>query len=544
MSDTPVRSRRLFLKHVAVAGGAAFTGLPGILRAQQAPAIIAADSTRPLALHGMQLGDVLADSAIVWSRADREARMFVEWSLHENFAKAVTLRGPHAIGASDFSARIDLTGLPSDADIFVRVLFEALDAGKARSEPVVGRFRTAPRKRRDIRFLWAGDTAGQGWGINPDFGGMRTYETMRRMEPDFFIHNGDTIYADGPMLDEVKLADGTIWRNAFLDDVPAKRKVAETLDEFHSCYRYNLFDENVRRFNAEVPQIWQWDDHEVTNNWSDSKDLTADARYTEKRVQTLVARATRAFLNYAPLRPHAPDESERVYRHLPYGDDLDIFVIDMRSYRGPNSFNRQEMAGPETALLGPAQIEWLKRKLKSSRATWKAIASDMPLGLLVGDGTDAQGRPRFENGANGDGPALGRELELADLLRFIKREDVANVVWFTADVHYCAAHLYHPQKAQFRDFDPFWEFVAGPLNAGTFGPGVLDNTFGPQVVFQQAPPPGQSNLPPTAGLQFFGQADIDHRSKDLVVSLKDLNGATLFTQRLHAARGRGRQHDD
>src|SRR5262245_14929736 len=149
MPDTPVRSRRLFLKHVAVAGGAALTGLPGILRAQQAPAILAADSARPLALHGLQLGDVLADSAIVWSRADREARMFVEWSLHENFAKAVTLRGPHAIGVSDFSAR---------------------------SEPVVGRFRTAPRKHRDIRFLWAGDTAGQGWGINPDFGGMRTYE--------------------------------------------------------------------------------------------------------------------------------------------------------------------------------------------------------------------------------------------------------------------------------------------------------------------------------------------------------------------------------
>jgi alkaline phosphatase D len=27
-----------------------------------------------------------------------------------------------------------------------------------------------------------------------------------------------------------------------------------------------------------VPQIWQWDDHEVANNWSDSKDLSADSR--------------------------------------------------------------------------------------------------------------------------------------------------------------------------------------------------------------------------------------------------------------------------
>ena len=45
-----------------------------------------------------------------------------------------------------------------------------------------------------------------------------------------------------------------------------------------------------------MPQIWQWDDHEVTNNWSDSKDLPADKRYTEKNVALLIARATRAFL--------------------------------------------------------------------------------------------------------------------------------------------------------------------------------------------------------------------------------------------------------
>ena len=63
----------------------------------------------------------------------------------------------------------------------------------------------------------------------------------------------------------------------------------------------------------------------------------------------------------------------------------------------------------------------------------------MPIGLLVGDGLDAQGRPRFEAVANGDGPVLVREFEIADLLRFMKRRDIANVVWITADVHYCAA---------------------------------------------------------------------------------------------------------
>ena len=74
-----------------------------------------------------------------------------------------------------------------------------------------------------------------------------------------------------------------------------------------------------------------------------------------------------------------------------------------------------------------------------------------------------------------------------------------NVVWLTADVHYCAAHYYDPARAVFRDFDGFWEFVAGPLNAGSFGPDTLDGTFGPQVVFSKAPPPDSPTSRRTAG---------------------------------------------
>ena len=75
-----------------------------------------------------------------------------------------------------------------------------------------------------------GDTAGQGWGIDDD--GMRTYATMAQYKPDFFIHSGDTVYADGPMQDEVEKDGKLIWKNTTLID--EKRKVAETLDEFRA----------------------------------------------------------------------------------------------------------------------------------------------------------------------------------------------------------------------------------------------------------------------------------------------------------------------
>jgi alkaline phosphatase D len=285
----------------------------------------------------------------------------------------------------------------------------------------------------------------------------------------------------------------------------------------------------MRRFNAEVPQLVQWDDHETTNNWYPGEMLLSDDRYTVKSASLLAARAKRAFFEYTPIRYDLSDP-ERLYRAFSYGPALDIFMIDKRSYRGPNTANRQPAASDTTAFLGHAQIRWLKQQLLASTATWKVIASDMPIGLIVRDGKEA-----FENVTNGDGPALGRELEIAELLRFIKANGIMNVVWLTADVHYAAAHYYDPSQAQFTDFTPFWEFVSGPLNAGTFGPNELDNTFGPQVKFQSVPKDMKPNRPPSEGLQFFGTVRIDGASDVLTVALYHLAGDKIYAIDLEPA---------
>ena len=479
--------------------------------------MIARAQDRPRVTHGIQIGDVTGGRATVWARADRAAEMTVT-------VGSRTYRGTAtATAATGFTARAELSGLTADSGIEVAVRF-------GDGDPVTGRFRT-PGANRDVRFLWSGDTCGQGYGINPDLGGMKIYETMRVLAPDFFIHSGDTIYADNPIPAEMKLRDGTIWRNLTTE---AKSKVAETLEEFRGNHLYNLTDENVRRFNAEIPQVWQWDDHEVMNNWSPGRDLTADARYREKSIATLAARARQAFLEHSPMRIGAT-----IFRRIGYGPLLDVFVIDMRTYRAANSVNRQERQSGETAFLGPAQMKWLAAELARSKAAWKVIASDMPIGLHVPDGTNTKGEALWEAVANGDnGAALGRELEMAELLRSIKRRRVTGVVWLTADVHYTAAHYYDPAKARFNDFDPFWEFVSGPLNSGTFGPAKLDATFGPQVVFSKAPPPGQANLPPSAGLQFFGDVQISAKTRELTVTLRDMAGAALFVKTLPPAPGR------
>lgn len=514
-------TRRRFIQQLSVAAAAA--SVPSWFYIQRSPEL------RPLVPGGVSAGDVVQDRALIWSKADRPARMWMDWSTTESFKKFQTIQGPAALPESDFTTKIDLSGLPSGQEIFYRVRYQSLEDLKLWSEPNIGRFRTAPGNLRNIRFQWGGDTCGQGWGINPDLGGMKIYRQMAERKPDFFIHSGDTIYADGPIQAEVKLPDGKIWKNIITEE---KSKVAETIQEFRGNYRYNLLDENLRYFNSQVPILYQWDDHEVLNNWY-PEEIHNDNRYKEKNVALLAARAKHAFLEYNPIRSTGEDP-ERIYRRIPYGPQLDVFMIDMRTYRAANGPNRQTQAGADTEFLGRQQIQWLKEGLLASKATWKVIASDMPLGLIVYD--DYVNKNSFENGANGNGPALGRELETADLLRFMLHNEIKNVVWLTADVHYCAAHYYDPTKAQFKEFRPFYEFVAGPLNAGTFGPGELDNTFGPQVLFQKAPPAGQSNLSPLAGFQFFGEVNIDAETEEMKVALWDNLGKRLYEQKIAAER--------
>ncbi|MEW2085807.1 alkaline phosphatase D family protein [Streptomyces sp. NPDC005283] len=515
----PSPDRRSVLRGTVAASAA--LALPTMTAA---PAL--ALSGRPRAAWGVQTGDVTSSSGLVWVRSDRPARMIVETSATESFRHAHRWHGPLVGADTDFTGRTALRGLPAGEQVHYRVTLADPEDPRRTGEPVCGTFRTAPAKRHDgVRFLWSGDIAGQGWGINPDIGGYRAYDEMRRLDPDFFLCSGDTIYADGVIEPSVTLPDGRIWRNITTEE---KSRVAQTLADFRGNFRYNLLDENVRRFNAQVPTVVQWDDHEVRNNWYPGQILD-DPRYTEKNVNVLAERSSRAFGEYFPISTLAAAGREgRVHRVVRHGPLLDVFVLDMRSYRNANSPGRQ----PDDAqgILGAEQLAWLKRELSRSRAVWKVIASDMPLGLVVADGT-----ANFEAVAQGDpGAPLGRELQIAELLRYIKHRRITGTVWLTADVHHTSAQHYDPSRAAFKDFAPFWEFVSGPLAAGGFPANALDTTFGPERVFVRAPE--RANVSPMESPQYFGEVDIDGGSGELTVRLRAEGGTVLFSKVLQPGR--------
>lgn len=474
------------------------------------PALIRA---RPALTHGVAAGDVRSDGALIWARSDSPATMTVETASSDAFTDATRHGSVFLTPESDGTGRLRLTGLPSGRQVHYRVTLEGDDG--AASEPATGMFRTAPSAPGDIRLQWSGDTAGQGYGINPDIGGMTIFDTMARRDPHLFLHSGDVVYADGPLTETVELPDGRIWRNIVTEP---KSAVAQTLDEYRGQYAYNLMDDNYRRFNASVAQIVQWDDHETVNNWYPGEILDLDA-YTEKNVDVLAARAFQAFHEWLPIDPSEAVDG-RIHRTIHYGPLLDVFVLDMRTYKDANGTN----IGETGQVLGAEQTTWLIDQLSNSTATWKIIAADLPIGLVVPDGdTD------FEGIANDDpGMPSGRESEIARVLSAIKAGGITGTVWLTADVHYTAAHHYSPERATFTDFDEFWEFVSGPLNAGGFGPNDLDGTFGPEAVFVHAPP--EAGISPLDGFQHFGEVFIDGDTKEMRVDLLDATGNVLFTQ--------------
>ena len=310
---------------------------------------------------------------------------------------------------------------------------------------------------------------------------------------------------------------------------PEKCKVAETLDEFRGNHRYNLLDENVRRFNAALSQFVIWDDHEVLNNWYPTEIL--DRRRAASRrssVALLAARAKRAFLEYTPIRPDAVGSRARLPR-VPLrsaGRGLRLRHAHLPRRRTRRTAESPLTDGvrdprPGAGRVAEGAAQGVNRDVEGHRRATCRSAWSSPTA------------PTFEAVANGDaGAPLGRELEIAGLLSFIRDERIRNVVCITGDVHYCAAHHYHPARAAFTDFDPFWEFVAGPAHAGTFGPRELDATFGPEVKFVGIPPGMKPNRPPSEGLQFFGTLTANGRTKALTVKLRNLAGDTLYTQEL------------
>ena len=154
------------------------------------------------------------------------------------------------------------------------------------------------------------------------------------------------------------------------------------------------------------------------------------------------------------------------------------------------------------------------------------LAIDLPLGLVVPDGgprrrASPRATPARRSGASSSSPTCSRSPTGRG-----SRASCCSPPTCTTRRRTTTTR----RARRSNDFDPFWEFVSGPLNAGAFGPNALDGTFGPEAVFVAAPP--RPNVSPLEGFQFFGHVAIDALTRVMTVSLRDLDGVVRYSVEL------------
>jgi alkaline phosphatase D len=485
--------------------------------------------------HGISSGDVTNESAIIWSRVnDQPAQMNIEYDTNANFTNPIS-KTAHANSTTDFTAQAKLDGLKPDTQYYYRVWFTGSDLGNNTNSSTnddlsatpniaeqveVGTFRTAPSRNMtsnssDISFIWAADLGGQSYCRNVNEGGYSIFKSMQSLIPDFFIANGDMIYADGACPAQGptflnKTNNQTIsWTNipgdfkSIADPSVDWNNITEVRSIFLEHWKYNRNDTYFKEFLSNVSMYSQWDDHEIINDWGSKWPYWNLFSIDREGYPNIVKEGRDAFLYYSPLdidnktgNATANDHDEHVYRSFNWGKDLDIFLLDGRSYRSQNHL--ADTPDSNKTMLGEEQLEWLKQELTNSNATWKIISSDVPISIPTGSNASILGRDGWANGNETSNYSYytGFERELTDLLRFVDDHNIKNIVFLTTDVHFPVFFKYNFDLNNDGNITDIYELVSGPLSAsrtisladasrlGAPFP-KLDGTFNPSILYQE-----------------------------------------------------------
>ena len=425
---------------------------------------------------GVASGDVTDTAAVIWARADTDASLVIEYATTAEFSDVRRGGTIHVSAATDFTGVVTVTGLRPATRYYYRVRPEGVEV----TESDIGTFATAPapEQLRDVTFLWSGDLGGQGVCRQPEYA---IFAPMKAVAADFFVFEGDTIYADSPCTSP--------------PNIPGADFRAATQEEFWTKYRYQREDRLLRELLAVTPVYAIWDDHEVKNDFAGP-------------TEPLMPLGLKAFLDYFPIRRVA-EEPQRLYRSFRWGQAVELFILDTRQYRSPN----RQADGPDKTMLGPTQLRWLLDRLAASAATWQIIVSSVPLSAHTGSplsGNDSWGKGEFSDGF---------DTELDKIVTAQRDHHLRNVAWLSTDIHVARILSYDPDQDGTVDFH---ELISGPLSAATGNFDPLDETFHPSILYQEN--------------KFFnfGVVKIDGKGDALTVEIRDQAGKVHYTRTLPA----------
>ncbi|WP_162418590.1 alkaline phosphatase D family protein [Cyclobacterium roseum] len=234
----------------------------------------------------------------------------------------------------DFTVHLSFSGLHPATEYKVRL------EGKAEKGEVTafqtGSFKSAGSQTDPSELLLTTSTCQYFWNHDDRERGFKTYDAMRKLQPDFFVHTGDYVYYDriGPMATTLEKARHK-WHA--MDGWPA-----------------------LKEFYRQVPLYMLKDDHDLLKD-----DVYPD---TSPLGEFTLAQGLQVWRENVPLK----GEPYRTYR---WGRNLQIWLVEGREFRTP----KESLSGSSRTIWGEAQKRWFVNTIKASDATFKILFSPTPV---------------------------------------------------------------------------------------------------------------------------------------------------------------------
>lgn len=235
-----------------------------------------AQQTVPIIVKGIASGDVTNHSAVIWSKSNTNSNMNIKYDTDPNFTNPILFNSSVLINnATGYTGQAKLDSLKPNSQYYYQVLLSDPNNKSAISETSpTGLFHTAPdalHPKEAIGFVVGGDLGGQNYCKRVDLG-YPMFSVMKALSPDFFIFNGDQVYADGDC--KAKGPDDvTGWHNtpgnfsSISDKSVNWSDVNKVRETYEKHWEYNRADKHLQGLLSNTSLYSQADDHEVINNY-------------------------------------------------------------------------------------------------------------------------------------------------------------------------------------------------------------------------------------------------------------------------------------
>ncbi|MCH2046797.1 MAG: alkaline phosphatase D family protein, partial [Saprospiraceae bacterium] len=359
----------------------------------QLPINMYADNTHAPFLHGVASGDPMSDRVIIWTRISPDSnetkKVYWEMAIDSLFINVVRMDSLDCDSTTDWTAKIDVTQLSPYSTYYYRFWDEY------NNYSAKGRTRTASNSVIDHIRMCVVSCSSVYSGF---FNAYR--KIAERPDIDLVVHLGDYIY-------DFVDADEQVRVPTPYPSVPTN------LEEWRDRHEYYLLDPDLRAARQQHPWVVIWDNHDTDKGGSTAAYLGG----------------LQAFWEYVPIRQPDPNNIERGYRKLSFGNLIDLFMVDVLLYRDVDT-----VSGNNLSILGNTQYNWLANELQNSTAKWKIIGNQK----MVAGWSLASIPGWIGIGSNGvldpktwDGYDAARDR----LLDFIENNSIDNVIILSGDSH-------------------------------------------------------------------------------------------------------------